>query len=149
MCIPIAPEQPPTLEEEGTTAGPSTSTEQPTSLQSRPKAIDFWYVVCAFKKPLEILLEYLKTKLGVVVQGFRQGSLIITVSCSSLEVLEALWRDYRRGHLNEVVQDTLVTAEVLKELNLSEVKLKTIISEDEYKLCKDLFIHKSGNYKEL
>ena len=149
VCIPIAPEQPPTLEEEGTTAGPSTSTEQPTSLQSRPKAIDFWYVVCAFKKPLEILLEYLKTKLGVVVQGFRQGSLIITVSCSSLEVLEALWRDYRRGHLNEVVQDTLVTAEVLKELNLSEVKLKTIISEDEYKLCKDLFIHKSGNYKEL
>ena len=149
VCIPIAPEQPPTLEEEGTTAGPSTSTEQPTSLQSRPKAIDFWYVVCAFKKPLEILREYLKTKLGVVVQGFRQGSLIITVSCSSLEVLEALWRDYRRGHLNEVVQDTLVTAEVLKELNLSEVKLKTIISEDEYKLCKDLFIHKSGNYKEL
>ena len=127
VCIPIAPEQPPTLEEEGTTAGPSTSAEQQTSLQSRPKAIDFWYVVCAFKKPLEILREYLKTKLGVVVQGFRQGSLIITVSCSSLEVLEALWRDYRRGHLNEVVQDTLVTAEVLKELNLSEVKLKTII----------------------
>ena len=102
-----------------------------TSLQNRPKAIDFWDVVCAFKKPLEILLEYLKTKLGVVVQGFRQGSLIITVSCSSLEVLEALWKDYRRGHLNEVVQDTLVTAEVLKEINLSEVKLMTIISEDE------------------
>ena len=149
VCIPIAPEQPPTLEEERTTASSSSSTELQTSMQSRPKAIDFWDVVCAFKKPLEILLEYLKTKLGVVVQGFRQGSLIITVSCSSLEVLEALWRDYRRGHLNEVVQDTLVTAEVLKELNLSEVKLKTIISEDEYKLCKDLFIHKSGNYKEL
>ena len=75
------------------------------------------------------MLEYLKRKLGVVVQGFRQGSLIIIVSCCSLEVLEALWKDYRRGHLNEVVQDTLVTAEVLKELNLSEVKLKTIISE--------------------
>ena len=147
VCIPIAPEQPPTLEEEGTTASSSSSTELQTSLQSRPKAIDFWYVVCAFKKPLEILLEYLKTKLGVVVQGFRQGSLIVTVSCSSLEVLEALWKDYRRGHLNEVVQDTLVTAEVLKELNLSEVKLNTIISEDEYKLYKDFFIHKSGNYK--
>ena len=149
LCIPIAPEQPPTLEEERTTASSSSSTVLQTSLQSRPKAIDFWDVVCALKKPLEILLEYLKTKLGVVVQGFRQGSLIITVSCSSLEVLEALWKDYRRGHLNEVVQDTLVTAEVLKELNLSEVQLKTIISEDEYKLYKDLFIHKSGNYKEL
>ena len=127
VCIPIAPEQPPTLEEERTTASSSSSTVLQTSLQSRPKAIDFWDVVCAFKKPLEILLEYLKTKLGVVVQGFRQGSLIITVSCSSLEGLEVLWKDYRRGHLNEVVQDTLVTAEVLKELNLSEVKLKTII----------------------
>ena len=147
VCIPIAPEQPPTLEEEGTTGSPSTCAEQQTSLQSRPKAIDFWYVVCAFKKPLEILLEYLKTKLGVVVQGFRQGSLIITVSCSSLEVLEALWKDYRSGHLNEMVQDTLVTAEVLKELNLSEVKLKTIIPEDEYRLYQDFFIQKSGNYK--
>ena len=149
VCIPITPEQPLAQEEGGTTVSPSTCTELQTSLQNRPKAIDFWDVVCAFKKPLEILLEYLKTKLGVVVQGFRQGSLIITVSCSSLEVLETLWRDYRRGHLNEVVQDTLVTAEVLKELNLSEAKLTTIISEDEYKLCKDLFIHKSGNYKEL
>ena len=149
VCIPIPPEQPLAQEEGGTTASPSTCTELQTSLQNRPKAIHFWDVVCAFKKLLEILLEYLKTKLGVVVQGFRQGSLIITVSCSSLEVLEALWKDYRRGHLSEVVQDTLVTAEVLRELNLSEVKLKTIISEDEYKLCKDLFIHKSGNYKEL
>ena len=149
VCIPIPPEQPLVQEEGGTTASPSTCTELQTSLQNRPRAIDFWDVVCAFKKPLEILLEYLKTKLGVVVQGFRQGSLIITVSCSSLEVLEALWKDYRRGHLSEVVQDTLVTDEVLKELNLSEVKLKTIISEDEYMLCKDLFIHKSGNYKEL
>ena len=148
VCIPIPPEQPLAQEEGGTTASPSTCTELQTSLQNRPKAIDFWDVVCAFKKPLEMLLEYLKTKLGVVVQGFRQGSLTITVSCSSLEVLEALWEDYRRGHLNEVVQDTLVTAEVLKELNLSEVKLKTIISEDEYKLYKDIFIHKSGNYKE-
>ena len=149
VCIPIPPEQPLTQEEGGTTVSPFTCTELQTSLQNRPKAIHFWDVVCAFKKPLEILLEYLKTKLGVVVQGFRQGSLIITVFCNSLEVLEALWKDYRRGHLNEVVQDTLVTVEVLKDLNLSEVKLKTIISEDEYKLCKDLFIHKSGNHKEF
>ena len=146
--LPVPPEHPLAQEEGGTTASPSTCTELQTSLQNCRKAIDFWDVVCAFKKPLEMLLEYLKTKLGVVVQGFRQGSLIITVSCSSLEVLEALWEDYRRGHLNEVVQDSLVTAEVLKELNLSEVKLKTIISEDEYRLYKDIFIHKSGNYKE-
>ena len=72
---------------------------------------------------------------------------MITVSCSSLEVLEQLWRDYCSGHLNEVVQETLVTEQVLKELSLSEVKLKTIISEKEYNACKEWFMRRSGKTK--
>ena len=87
--------------------------------------------------------EYLR-KLGVDIQGNKLGSLVITVSCSSLQVLERLWEDYCSGHLNEVVQQTLVTTEVLEELGLSEVKLKTIISEEEYKAYKEFFMQRSG-----
>ena len=135
--VPIPPEQ---SSAEGI-AGLSTSTE----LQNIPVVLDFWYVVCSFKRPLELLIRYLKIKLGVDVQSCRRGSFVITVSCSSLEVLEALWNEYRTGRLNEVVQDTLVTGEVLEKLELSEVKLRTIISEEDYLSYKDFLKNRSGN----
>ena len=135
--VPIPPEQ---SSAEGI-AGLSTSTE----LQNIPVVLDFWYVVCSFKRPLELLIRYLKIKLGVDVQSYRLGSLVITVSCSSLEVLEALWNEYRTGRLNEVVQDTLVTGEVLEKLELCEVKLRTIISEEDYLSYKEFLKNRSGN----
>ena len=135
--VPIPPEQ---SSAEGI-AGLSTSTE----LQNIPVALDFWYVVCSFKRPLELLIRYLKIKLGVDVQSCRLGSFVITVSCSSLAVLEALWNEYRTGRLDEVVQDTLVTREVLEKLELSEVKLRTIISEEDYLSYKDFLKNRSGN----
>ena len=135
--VPIPPEQ---SSAEGI-AGLSTSTE----LQNIPVVLDFWYVVCSFKRPLELLIRYLKIKLGVDVQSYRPGSFVITVSCSSLKVLEALWNEYRTGRLNEVVQDTLVTGEVLEKLELSEVKLRTIISEEDYLSYKEFLKNRSGN----
>jgi len=137
--IPIATEQP---QAEGA-AGQSTG-ELQTNQQNSPANLDFWYVLYSFKEPIILLLRYLRIKLGVDVQDNRLGSLVITVSCSSLEVLEQLWGDYCSGHLNEVVQKTLVTQELLKELCLSEVKLTTIISEKEYNMCKGWFMHRSG-----
>ena len=99
--------------------------------------VDIWHVILSFKKSFNLLVEYLKIKLGVDVQDSRLGSLVVTVSCNSLQVLEGLWEDYQSGHLNEMIQETLVTTEVLKELGLSELKLKTIISEEEYRACKE------------
>ena len=139
------PQEKPSVED--TTTGlssPSASTEHQGSQQNRPIVLDFWYVVYSFKKPLDVLLEYLKLKLGVDVQGYRLGSLIVTVSCSSLEVLEALWKDYRAGHLNEVVQVTLVREEVLKQLHLREATLRTIISEEDYLSYKNFLKYRSG-----
>ena len=129
------------------TISPSTSTELQASEQNLPAVLDFWHVVYSFKRPLELLIKYLKIKLGVNVQSYGLGSLIITVSCISLEVLEAFWNEYRTGRLNEVVQDMLVTAEVLEKLELSEVKLRTIISEEDYLSYKDFLKNRSGNDK--
>ena len=139
--IPIPPEQ---SSAEGT-AGLSTLSALQESQQNIPVALDFWYVVFSFKRPLELLITYLKLKLGVDVQSYRLGSFVITVSCSSLEVLEALWNEYRTGRLNEVVQDTLATEEVLEKLELSEVKLRTIISEEDYLSYKEFLKNRSGN----
>ena len=141
-CISIAPDH---LSVEDT-AGLSTSAELQESQQNIPN-IDFWYVVYSFKRPLELLVRYLRIKLGVEVQSYRLGSLVITVSCSSLEVLEALWNEYRTGRLNEVVQDTLVTRQVLKKLDLGEVKLRTIISEEDYLSYKGFLNYRQGNNK--
>ena len=142
--IPIPPEQP----SEERPASLSTSTQlQALSQQNRPVILDFWYIVYSFKSSLNLFISYLKMKLGVDVEDYRLGSLVITVSCSSLEVLEALWKEYRTGHLNKVVQASLVTAEVLEKLDLGEVKLRTIISEEDYLLYKDALNHRQGNNK--
>ena len=142
--IPIPPEQP----SEERPASLSTSTQlQALSQQNRPVILDFWYIVYSFKSSLNLFISYLKMKLGVDVEDYRLGSLVLTVSCSSLEVLEALWKEYRTGHLNNVVQASLVTAEVLEKLDLSEVKLRTIISEEDYLLYKDVLNHRQGNNK--
>ena len=126
-----------------TPTGPSTSTELQGSQQNRP---DLWSVICSDKKLLKKVEEHLKS-LGVDFHDFRDGSLIITVSCSSLEVLEALWTDYRTGHLNKVIQDTLVTAEVLEKLDLDKVELRTIISEEDYTSYKDFLNYRQGMMK--
>lgn len=65
---------------------------------------------------------------------------MITVTCSSLQILKGLWEDYSSGHLNRVIEQILVTPDVLEKLGLSELKLKTTISEKEYKKCKEFFL---------
>jgi len=78
------------------------------------------------------------------ITGVRIGSVLITVKCDSLQILERLWEDYSSGHLGEVVQRCFVTEEILTELGLAELKLKTMISEEEYKACKKYLLKDPG-----
>ena len=89
---------------------------------------------------LQTLLEYLKVQLGVSVVSHKEGSLLIKVTCSSLQILEGLWEDYRSGNLSKVVERTLVTPDVLEKLGLSELKLKTMVTTEEYTKCKEFFL---------
>ena len=83
-------------------------------------------------------LEYAKA-MKVVIVGVSEGSLVITVKCESLMILEELWTDYSSGHLGEVVQNCFVTEKILKELNLAELRLKTTMDVEEYNACKMFF----------
>ena len=82
--------------------------------------------------------EYLK-EMRTIITGVSDGSLVITVKCESLMILEEFWTDYSSGHLGEVVQNCFVTEKILKELNLAELRLKTTIDIEEYNACKMFF----------
>ncbi|XP_078371072.1 uncharacterized protein LOC144654720 [Oculina patagonica] len=109
-----------------------------------PSELQMWNVILSFKKSFELFLQYLEYKLNVFVRGHDVGSLLITVEYSSLQVLEGLWEDYSSGHLNEIAQEMLVTAEVLDKLGVNEVKLKSFISEDEYDNGRQIFMNNPG-----
>ena len=84
------------------------------------------------------LRTYLR-EIGAILKGGGPGSLLITVKCDSLQTLERLWKDYLSGYLGDVIQRSFVTEEILTEFSLAELKLKTTISEEEYKACKAYF----------
>ena len=83
-------------------------------------------------------MEYAK-EMKVIIVGVYEGSLVITVKCESLIILEELWRDYSSGHLGEVIQNCFVTEKILRELNLAELRLKTQMDIEEYNACKIFF----------
>ena len=92
-------------------------------------------------------LRYLKEVREVLFLGHHQGSLIITVQCRSLQILDKLWEDYCTGHLNEMAQTFLITEEILMELDPIcpiSVRLKTTIDEEEYRACREYFLKIPG-----
>lgn len=89
-------------------------------------------------------LQYLREFRKLLIVGARLGSLIITVRCTSLQILDELWEDYCSGHLNEMAQIFLVTDEILKDLGLKEAKLTTTILEEDYRACRQYFLVWSG-----
>ena len=91
-------------------------------------------------------VRYLQEVCNVQFVEARQGSLIITVACSSLQILDELWKDYRRGHVAEMAQKFLVTEDILKEFGLTNLKLKTTITEAEYRACHTGLSTPRGEY---
>ena len=79
---------------------------------------------------------YLVGNLQLLLERVGNGSIKITVKCRTLEILEGLWDDYRSGHLNEVVEEFLITEKVKDELNMETITLTTTILEDDYLACK-------------
>ena len=89
-------------------------------------------------------LQYLTEVRKVLIVDARPGSLIITVRCSSLQILDELWEDYRSGRLNGMAQKFLVTDEILRKFGLKEANLTTTIPEEDYRACRENFLAWSG-----
>ena len=125
---------------------PGQATGADDSETDNPPDIDVWNVILSFQESVDLFLRYLWGKLRLRVRNSEVGSWHVTVECSSLQVLEGLWEDYRSGHLNSVAQEKLITPQVLAKLGLTELKLKTFISEDQYQKGKKLLEASSGDY---
>lgn len=40
--------------------------------------------------------------------GYGMGSLFIVVKCSLVDIFDELWKDFKSGYLNEVVEKILI-----------------------------------------
>lgn len=89
-------------------------------------------------------VHYIERVRRALIVGHHEGSLIITLQCSSLQILEQLWEDYCTGHLNKMAQQFLVTVDILEFFGLAEVKLTATIFEEEYRACREYLLRLSG-----
>lgn len=89
----------------------------------------------------QCLHYYLKGALHLIERQAKEGSLIISVQCKTLEILERLWDDYRCGHLNVEAEKRLLTDDIKERLNVESVKLETTILEEDYFICKLFLVH--------
>ena len=92
-------------------------------------------------------LQYMEKVRQTIVVDVKTGSLIITVRCTSLRILDDLWEDYCTGHLQEVAQRNLVTEDILQQWGLDSVQLTLTISEEEYKAYRKNFLKNEGRYQ--
>ena len=92
-------------------------------------------------------LEYLERTYDMSFLTLNLGSLIISLDCKTLKGLDKLWNDYLSGHLNKVAKKYLVTGEMMKNLSLKTINLKTTLDEDNYLNCRKILAESSGEYK--
>ena len=93
------------------------------------------------------LIEYIKKTHNVALESVGLGSLEVKFRCTSLESLESLWSDHQSGHLNDIAERYLVTDNIKKKLNLESIRLKTIIEEENYRICKRILMEKSCEFE--
>ena len=98
------------------------------------------------RKELNEFIDYMEKFRNVIVADVKIGSLIFTLVCGSVQILDELWKDYRTGHLNEVAQSYLVTNDILEEFGLSSLKLTSNIKEEDYRACRQRLATSEGGY---
>lgn len=88
---------------------------------------------------------YLRAQLNAEIKEKNAGSLILTVHCRTLEILEQLWKDYCSGHLDEVAEECFLTDETTKtkeemgeksKADVDTISVETTISKEDYMRCK-------------
>ena len=68
----------------------------------------------------------------MLVLELQSKSLALTRRCTSQEILHCLWNEYYSGLLKGMAQKYLVTEQVVKEFDLTGLKLTTTTQEENY-----------------
>ena len=99
---------------------------------------------------LQNFCSRLSVKFNVELRDKREGSLVLTVHCRTLEILERLWEDYCSGHLDTVEEECFLTDEIKEEVaeksegDADTVGLETTILMEDYLRCKEYLTTLSG-----
>ena len=110
------------------------------------------------QQELQQFCYYLTENLDLELSGKTPGSLILTVHCRTLEILERLWEDYCSGHLDEVAEECFHTDETTKAkkemgeqrgADVDSISLETTISKEDYLRCKEFLTEISGKLSSL
>ena len=89
---------------------------------------------------LNVFLKGLEDTYNLSIQVLKFDGLEIRVECVTLGSLERLWRYFLSRRLNEIAEMCILTDEVKKKLNLKNMRLTTIIKEEDYETCRGSFI---------
>ena len=95
------------------------------------------------------LIEHIQETYNLALKSVGVGSLEISFQCPSLDSLERLWNDYQSGVLNDVAERYLVTDDIKKKLNLKNVRLKTTIEDENYRICKMILMEEPCEFGSL
>lgn len=105
------------------------------------------------QQELQQFCYYLRENLDLELSQKKTGSLILTVHCRTLEILEQLWEDYCSGHLDEVAEECFLTDETTKtkeemgeksKADVDTISVETTISKEDYLRCKKFLTEISG-----
>ena len=80
---------------------------------------------------LNVFLKGLEDTYNLSIQVLKFDGLEIRVECVTLGNLERLWRYFLSRRLNEIAEMYILTDEVKKKLNLKNMRLTTIIKEED------------------
>ena len=87
---------------------------------------------------MNVFLKGLEDTYNLSIQVLKFDGLEIRVECVTLGSLERLWRYFLSRRLNEIAEMCILTDEVKKKLNLKNMRLTTIIKEEDYETCRGL-----------
>jgi len=111
------------------------------------------YFPLTSEKNLRKFYLHLKDSINIHLTGKKAGSLILTVHCRTLEILERLWEDYCSGHLDEVANEYFLTDETTNtkeerrekvNADVDTIGLETTILKEDYLRCKKFLTEISG-----
>ncbi|XP_070551134.1 uncharacterized protein [Ptychodera flava] len=70
---------------------------------------------------------------GIQVSNAEKGCIRYNVKCKTSKALQGFWRRYQSGELRKIVQETLITPEVLRKVNAIWIRMRVVIDYSEYR----------------
>ncbi|PFX32742.1 E3 ubiquitin-protein ligase TRIM71 [Stylophora pistillata] len=89
---------------------------------------------------LRVFLKALEDTYNLINKAFKFDGLEIRVECITLGSIERLWRYFLSRELNEIAERYILTYELKKNLNLKNVRLTTVMKEEDYETCRKFFL---------